>query len=152
MKLILVALSLVASAPTAPDTFAIACSGETFSNEVQDGKITEKKFSLPDQIFVFSESAKVALRAMPRRQEFENLCEIGPVGKEVEFSTGMIRVNWVGPSDWEAKTTCEFNFDRVDNKATMRTKIEWSNSHHRESEWRMICKPTQIPVFDPEER
>lgn len=152
MKELLFAMSLVANAPTASDTFAIACNGEIFSTTVEDGKVITDKSSLPDQIFVFSENSEVALRAMPRRKEFEKLCEIGSSAKEIDFSPDMIRVYWTSGSDWKTKTTCEFKFNRSEGMATLRTKFEWSDFHHNESEWRMICTPTQIPVFDLDER
>lgn len=152
MKAILFVTSLIVSAPSASDTFAIVCNGETFSTSVKNGEVVKEKYILPDQIFVFSESSEVALRAMPIGKAFENLCEIESSGKELNFSPDKIRVYWISPSDWDAITTCEFKFDRANSVATMRTKFEWSAVHHRESEWRMDCTPTQIPVYDLEER
>ncbi|HMS21479.1 hypothetical protein [uncultured Sphingorhabdus sp.] len=152
MKALMLASSLVASAPTSSDTFAIACSGAIFNTSLRDGKTTETKFSLPDQIFVFSEMSNVALRAMPRRQEFENICEIGAIGKKLDFSSDLIRTYWVSPTGWDAETTCEFKFNRTNNSATLRTKFEWSSSTQSESEWRMACAPTEVPIFDIEER
>lgn len=152
MKVLLFTTALVASAPTAPDTFAVECRGETFHTSVGDGKTDSQIFDLPDQIFVFSESSNIALRAMPRRSEFENICAIGSSGKVMEFSPEAIRVSWASPDGWEAATRCEFVFDRSEATATMRLSFTWSETRRTEGEWRMTCTPTQVPIYNQEER
>lgn len=152
MKAILLISSLVASAPAASDTFAIACSGDTLSVSVVNGTPATEIFDLSDQVFVFSESAKSALRALPPMETFESLCAIDTEGRELEFSADGIRIFWTSPAGWDAKTTCEFTFDRTTSAASMRTTFDWSDRNRSQSDWRMTCTPTQIPVFALDER
>ena len=152
MRALLLFGGLVASAPTAPDTVAMACVGETYRAAVSNGISSEKTFSLPDQIFVFSESSSTVLRAMPRRQEFENVCDIDASGAQIVFSPERIIVDWESSPDWDTRSSCKFLFDRSTGVASYSTQFEWSRSRRSKSEWRMTCSPTPVPIYQKNER
>jgi hypothetical protein len=144
--------TLVLSAPTAPDTFAVACQGDILQTSVRFGESSVETFALPDQIFVFSESEATVLRAMPLRHEFENVCAIQDNGRVIEFTAEAVLVDWASSEDWEAKTTCQFAFNRSQGTASLTTRFEWSEHRNSQSEWRMSCLPTPVPVYERESR
>ena len=152
IRIPLVIATLVASAPTSPDTFALECKGEIYQASVKDGEPSDLTVSMPDQIFVFSESSQSVLRAMPRRHEFETVCDIGGNGTRVAFSPETIKVEWESSPDWEARTSCKFELDRSEGKASLWTRFEWSKTRHSETEWRMECSPTHVPNYPQEEQ
>jgi len=149
MKVLLYASALVASAPSASDSFAIACSGDTLHTSVRDGVVKHQTFELPDQTFVISESTGTVLRAMPLRSEFETVCDIGSKGQMLEFSEGTTRAYGEGDPDWDTTTSCEFIFDKSNGSATMTARFEFSSSRRSEGVWRMNCSAAAVPVFDP---
>jgi len=140
--------SLVSSAPTATDAFAIACKGEIFREAVNFGLAESQKFDLPDQIFVFSESSNAILRAMPVRHEYERVCDIDGTGAQIEFAPDLIRSEWQSSPDWEARTSCRFEFNRTDGTASLWMQFEWSEARRSETEWRMSCTSAPVPSFD----
>ena len=148
MRTLLIVSTLVVSAPTAPDTHALACQGEIFGTSVHFGETIVKTFALPNQIFVLSESEATILRAMPLRREFENVCEIENSGRLIEFTPNSVHAKWTSSEDWETKTSCHFAFNRSLGTATLTTRYEWSEHRSSQSEWRMSCVPTAVPVYN----
>jgi len=141
---LLLALLLVGAAqPVATGPFAIRCTGTAEFRYKISGQRSSRRPDLPDQIYVVDEAARSVQRALVPRQEFEDVCRHGTQQDNRDFSPGQIMVRTLS-----SDRMCAFTVSRVTGEAEYFSHQDLPGGDYDQTEWRMTCSPTQIPVFD----
>lgn len=144
-----VALVGCQSGTSARDTsagFAIECVGKaTFAGNPNNDS-AGRNYDLPSQIYVLNKKAKTVQRALVPRQEYEEVCFTDGYIDAREFSPGLISL-----TSEKKGARCEFIVDRKSGKGEYFSAEDLPNGSTSKIEFKMICKPTNMPNFNTSE-
>ena len=140
-------LTFSLAAPADAARFSIACQGTARSKSNLSGRPRLSIYNMPVQVYVVDEEKSTVQRALPPRQQFEDVCSINHKPAVFSVSPGLV-VTVAEGSDGDASVSCSFELDRIEGKAKWIDKMIFSNGRTLEWDWEMICKSAPMPIFD----